>query len=479
MKRKNTPRSDPTKHHAVACDDAAKSPVVAVVETLRPDRKVFMPGKAIAVRLIVFALAFLFAVGLLVAGIIDQHFQLGFWASFWRGLLFAVCGLAAITLVATVYLGVLLVFSDYRDRWRLSRACRDAGESGPIRLVRIESARAWFSRGCTLETEFEQHFETARKRFASLVGRHVPLSRPLLILCFEKTDSFLHDFRQPWMLPGVYVPWPVRRILLCEEAGRERLVSPAALLRQLLAAYFLEMDKGFLPHPWLTWGMQRCLGADDEEDCRRARNRRIPLWLATGKTLGAEQLFDETGPALLRKMRNEQNLDAFDYVARFGDQSCSLVEYLLDAQDSGIRPERFRAFVDELRRRDDYQAVFERHFGFGWGQLLDDWSRWARAQNVATTEPIAPEVRQTMEERLIPLVRDSGRPADKRITAIRSIGLKGAVSGADALIDLLRGENPDLRKEALWALQVISGEPHTEDVGFWEDWSRRRRHDTP
>jgi hypothetical protein len=112
-----------------------------------------------------------------------------------------------------------------------------------------------------------------------------------------------------------------------------------------------------------------------------------------------------------------------------------------------------------VRKNTSVAELFERHLGVGLSEFLDQWRSWASSQEPGPHEPPPESLRDVLRNRILPLVRDDLEPLPERIAAVRDMGRAGFVSGADALIDLVAAGNPSLRREAVWALEAISGEP--------------------
>ena len=83
--------------------------------------------------------------------------------------------------------------------------------------------------------------------------------------------------------------------------------------------------------------------------------------------------------------------------------------------------------------------MFERHFGFGFDRLVDRWREWVQEQGIGTFARPLSHIEDGLLNRLIPLAENRQANTDDRILAIRDMGSKGYVLGADALIGLYCG----------------------------------------
>ena len=62
-------------------------------------------------------------------------------------------------------------------------------------------------------------------------------------------------------------------------------------------------------------------------------------------------------------------------------------------------------------------------------------------------------------------IEDHQVNSDDRILAVRHLGAAGYFLGADALIDLSRGDGDMIpREEVVWALEMISGMAYGDDT---------------
>jgi hypothetical protein len=156
-------------------------------------------------------------------------------------------------------------------------------------------------------------------------------------------------------------------------------------------------------------------------------------------------------------MRNQSTPADFQFVTLLADQAWSMAEYLCDRQDPDGRWTRFRSFLAGLRRFGTTDELFRRHFGYGVDRLLRDWRPWALAQDAETTEPLSPQLRDALCDRVLPTATGQMTPLPKRITAVRSLGLCGSTLAVEGLNGLLRADDARLRAEALWSLSALSG----------------------
>ena len=413
----------------------------------------------------------------LLMGFVADHFGRGSGIALSLVLLDATLGLVAavyLTVVAVCLAGVIVALARARlsrsERYIVAHARKCAGQEG--QETRFGPVRLWsFEPGDTAAMLREQ-MEVVRRRFEALVQEEVETRHPLRIFTFGRRRALVAFHRQTlsdlWDLDGLYTAGPARTISLSTEVVPYRLTEPEGTARVLFGNYFLETYKGFVPPFWLYQGIAGALAADDDDRARL--NRRIIVAHASGTALAAAELFHVKPRALFRLLRDWYDHANFARLTQFSAQSWSVVDYLVGPDAPEERRTRFRAFLKELPPKEAGAAVFERHLGFGYDRLLDEWREWVLGRGVGEHEPPPPQVREALLGRLIPIAADPRAKVMDRIQAIRDLGRAGYVLGADVLIDLLRAEDPVPRREVVWALEAISGLALGEDVGRWEAW---------
>jgi hypothetical protein len=168
-------------------------------------------------------------------------------------------------------------------------------------------------------------------------------------------------------------------------------------------------------------------------------------------------------------VRNSQDFPSFTKYTQFLMQTWSLVEYLAGHEVPCERREQFRGFLRELKPGADQEAIFTSHFGHGFEALLEPWRAWVLEREPGRHQPPPEHVRLALLERLIPLVRDRSADPRQRTEAIREMGRAGYVLGADALIEVLDGDDRVPAEEPLWALEGISGLALGDDARRWSE----------
>lgn len=382
-------------------------------------------------------------------------------------------GLFTLTVFVVVALNLIRSrrLRDEEHAFAWARKC--AGTQGTV--TRIEPLAIWCS-GPTdpIPNLLHQH-DISLSRLADRLGRPIESAPPLRILCFDRRSAFTAYHRQSladlWNIDGLYAPGPYRTMTLTTEAPPYRLFERDRTIRTLFAFYGQEAVFGTLPPFWLQQGLALSSAADVDDQPRL--NRKMLVALARGQELGPEECMLIPTRTLLKWLRKSEELPNFAKFQQASSQAWSLVEYLGGDSTTEERRQAFRAYLDdpELHSKQVAEAVFSRHFGFGFGSLFDLWHEWVRAQGPGEFAPTPAEVRTSLEDRLLPLIRDPSARYMDRIQAIRDMGRAGYTLGADLLIEFLRDPKDTVPKEEIvWALEAISGHAWGNDSDRWLGW---------
>lgn len=391
------------------------------------------------------------------------------WLVFFPLLLFFWLALIVLAVVLQVLLRQVLLRS---ETYEFRQAAKCAG--GPGNVIRDGQITFWFSWPTEHTALFRQQLELSRVRFSELWGVPVAVDRPLRVFCFKSKLELDEYFRRRLLtlhhVDGLFVPGKPRRLIAHISRELTRPFDQERTLRVLFAYYFLEIAKGFLPSPWLNFGVGNTVACGGNRDELARLNRKILAAIAVGTVLDAPALFGLKPRKLLAKLKRGDRLPDFALYQRHHAQSCSVVEYLSGADAPPQRRRSFVAFLKDLKPRDSYEQVFERHFGHSFAQLLRDWRQWVEGQGLGTHQPPPPKIRKALLDWVVPFVADPDADWSERILAIRDMGMAGYLAGAETLIGLLKSSNAELRQEAQWALENISGISCGQGMERWQDW---------
>ncbi|QDV35668.1 hypothetical protein [Tautonia plasticadhaerens] len=410
--------------------------------------------------------------GFLLSEPVETHFGDHSWVAL------PLVALGAVVVFFGVTIAVALVIALVRNRllgcegYAFAMARRSCGKPGEV--SRSGPLVAWSSDPPTPLPMLGEQLEVARRRFESLLGEPVEVRLPIRILCFGRRSAFVayHKNMIPnlWNLDGLYLNRPIRTITRTTEASPCRLSEPERTARTLFGFALLDELKGFIPPPWLQQGLGNLLaGGGDRGELDRL-SRKMVVALARGTALGPDDLFDRSPRKVVTLAKGWYDHPTYVRFAQFNAQSWSVVEYLGGVAAPEDRRARFRAFLKDMGPKDDQEQVFERHFGHGFGPLLDGWRAWVEGRGIGEYGPTPPDIRDALLERLIPTITDRDAKVMDRILAVRDMGRAGYVFGAAALIALLGDGDEVLKPEAIWSLEAISGLPWGDDADRWAAW---------
>ena len=197
-------------------------------------------------------------------------------------------------------------------------------------------------------------------------------------------------------------------------------------------------------------------------------NRKMIVSLSRGTALGID-LFDRTDKKIGRHLIRWADYRHFQSLEQFRAESWSMFEYLAGRQAPQQRRDRLRA-SSMIRNQMRIHERLERHFGFGFGPLVESWRQWVKSRGIGTFAPLQQSVREKVLNLLVPLIIDRQAKQQDRILAIRKMGSEGYVVGADTLIGLLGDDDMIPMVEVVWALESISGMTHGDDRSRWMAW---------
>lgn len=399
--------------------------------------------------------------------------QFGFWIPFAAVLI----GLPAVVLV--------LLY------WRMKKKLRqvvtpeddaalaDAAARGTGTVRRSCEMLVWSAPGTSLADILEAEVRRVRERMATAIGRPVPEPAGRAFV-FADEDSLLGyigrlgvtlDAR--FIYNSVYLGSQFKKMLFCERRIRERSDGPRPAFGSAIFHHLLERCEAHQQAAWVTQGLASMLSSDEQSDELDRLNRRLRAGRAAGRTIGAKAFFTATGLGNWRKHDSRAELEHFAWSDQFAAQAWSMVEFVCGR---GATPERRQAFQhffnDPARGKRPAQAI-ERHFGCSCDELFEHWQAWVSECGNGEHHPPPPDFAAYLIAGPITKIVAAETPRRERATAIRELGQYGYVLGADALVALLDREDEEMRAEAVWALECISGEVLGTSVAAWQDWWRR------
>ncbi|HVA50054.1 MAG TPA: WD40 repeat domain-containing protein [Pirellulales bacterium] len=385
-------------------------------------------------------------------------------------------------LAGSIALGIGIVYA--RLRWKLARAAnpardfaiaeRAAGTQGTTR--QIGDMLTWSAPGTSLVEMLEREAEAARDRLRSVVGLSPP--PPTVRTFFFEDGQALASYlaglgiqlAPHFLSKSVYLRAPGRRLLVAESPLRQHSADPRVTLRWLLTYHLLESLDGRSPAAWIDQGLAAALSHDNEYHELARLQRRVLAGRASGRTIGAGEFLAGTVNRNWRKHLRHNDLKHFAWSQQFAAQTWSVMEFLCGR---GATPERrlaFQRFFNDPDRRKRPAEAFARHFDCPFEELLNRWQTWVDEQGTGEHYPPPAHLATYLMEGPIARLASTDTLPGERVTAIRELGEHGYLLGADRLIALLDGHDEELRREAVWSQEWISGQSLGSAIANWQAW---------
>ncbi len=371
-------------------------------------------------------------------------------------------GLPALVFIAVRLLRKWVVVLPSSLPAEIAMAERAAGSPGHVRHV--GEVLVWSAAGASLAEEFEPQLEATRQRLAEVTGRLVSPSPKLRVFLFADGDGVMRHLQELGFRledraarRGICLSASAGRLFVGERDARLQESDPYFTLRWLIARHLIEQAGVPVRRAWLIDGLAGMIAYESSEHERASLNRRAMAGIAAGRTISAVEWFANTPARLWLKSVRCKNLRNYVWLRQFQTQSRSLMEFLCG---QGATPERRAAFQrlfhdPELQTRPG--ETFEQHFGCPIDELFAQWRAWVEQQGVGEHHPPPPHVAEYLAEEPLARILAADTRRRDRIEAIREWGERGYVFGAEQVVALLRGDDEELRAEALYALDCVSG----------------------
>lgn len=353
-----------------------------------------------------------------------SHSGIGYW------LFLPVVALVAAFATVAAIMAPLMLYVWVRSRlgmsgpYTLARAKKASGGEG--KLSYYGPVTIWRSGPIDTFSMLTQQLELARTRLAGVTGRETVLFQPLRIYFFDQLEAYVTFHKQFFAGPPSSIcasqGRPVTMAVMCGEPLPYVLQEIDSAARHLFCFYCLDQVFSFELPLWLQLALVNVACEGEDSDGISRLDRKVCLWLRDGAEFDAGELFEPTGKALRAQGRNVSDLDSFSKVLEFACQSHSVGEYLFGSGSTDDRRERFKAFIAKFDSSTDQSEQFQHHFGIGFEQLLLDWRAWAQERVVAPHHRPPPGLRDSLTDRVIPLVENAQAKLSDRIWAVRAMG---------------------------------------------------------
>ncbi len=346
---------------------------------------------------------------------------------------------------------------------------------GPGRVTREGSAVVWYSGPEDPTPMILEEFASARRRFEALFAEPALVEAPPLCLAFNNEDEHLKFVASCITQvggraePAYYLQHPWTMFTLCTTVSPASIADPRERIGGIHCAYLMNQVYGRIGEAWLNVGMIHALDARHRPGDPLRLNRRMVVALSSGVAWD-EDLFSPTILKLVTMVTRSRDPKIDRKLKLFGEQSWSIVEYLLDEHAPQSRRRSFLAFLKDKTTSVGSEDSLFRHFGFGYGTLLESWREWVYAQGIGPDLPPPRPVHDRIVNRLMPVIRDTTASRRTRIEALRDWRRHGYILGADLVIALLRDPGGIPKAEIAWALAMVSGRTLGDDPDRWQAW---------
>lgn len=420
----------------------------------------------------VFAFLIAFSCGT-ASVILGVTYKIGSWA---------IIPLVALTILIAYLMSVAMVMATaWWVRRRSSNVASDVAiaekaSGGRGVTADIGAMMVWSADGTSLIDTLKTEIEVSRDRLATAIGRQVPAPTARTFIFGDDVGLVLYltqlglQFDAGARGHNLYLGDSYQRLLLCERQLREENVDLRVPLRWLLMFHLLEILEPRMTAGWIALGLVAALAHDNEHHELGRLNRRVLAGLASGRAIGAVELSLTTFERKWRKHTRRGSRDDFVWGNQFRSQAWSVTEFLCGRGATDERRLAFQRFFNDADRRKRPAAAIVRHFGCSFDEVLAQWQDWMEEQGIDGHYPPPPHLAQYLLQGPIAKVASRDTLAGERVAAIRELGEHGYLLGADALIALLHGDNDEIRAEAVWALECISGKVLGSSAAAWEKW---------
>lgn len=360
-------------------------------------------------------------------------------------------------------------------------AVAERAAGSPGRQRNVGEVFVWSAEGTSLADELEPQLEAARQRLATVTGRLVSPSPRLRVFIFSDGDGVVRylkalGFRleDSAARRGFLISAPASLMFVGERDARLAECERCSTLRWFIARHLIEQAGVPVSCAWLVDGLSSLIAYEHSEHERATLNRRALAAIAARRTIPAAEWL-AAKPTGRRRRHGHSDLHDYAWLRRCQTQSWSLMEFLCGC---GATPER-RAAFQQFFHDGDLQKhpaeAFERHFGCSLDGLFAQWRAWVEEQGMGEHRPPPPAVAEYLTQGPLAQITAAGTTRRARVEAIREWSERGYTIGAEQVIGLLRGDDEELRAEAVYALECASGLSLGLSPEAWEAWCERVR----
>ncbi len=318
--------------------------------------------------------------------------------------------------------------------------------------------------------EISMQLADCRRQLEVFTGQACPPLPPSQMYIFETTSAaqkFIPTRGLTNDMPAVFCgPWANVGCISIE--GMQKQLRPlSASIRALLTYQSAPMSKfGF----WLGYGFYNFIGRMDDPAAGDATRRRIAAWAAERSLLPLAEMSRRRLVSTLGGGAKASLPENYTRRLKILNQWISIVDYLCGDEATPARREEFKRIWETSARKRKFADAVQEACGCSLAEFAARWKDWAATARFSAP-PIPPaEIAEFAEREIIPLVRNSAAPIQRRIKAIRILGNSGWSIGAEVLLEMFADPQPDVQLEALAALRQLSGRLGTERPDDWYEW---------
>lgn len=360
-------------------------------------------------------------------------------------------------------------------------ALADAAAEAPGRVRYVGEVLVWSAEEVALADEFESQLELTRVRLATATGRVMSPSPRLRAFFFADADAALrflkdqgfHVIRRA-VHRGVYREATKNRLIVGGREIPEHVSDPRSTLRLLIAHILVDAAAGPAPPAWLLLGLPGTAVYENRDEALTKLNRRALAGIAAGRTIEPSDLLTGTLKQIWRKQNRPLDSDGGVWFRQFQTQAWSLMEFLCGHGATPQRREAFHRCFNDSHVRKRSAEILTRYFGCPVDDLFAQWRAWVEQQGGGEHLPPSPLVAEYLTAGPLAKISAPETPRRDRIEAIREWGERGYLFGAEHVIALLRGEDEELRAEAVYALECVSGVSLGTTAESWEAWAKQQ-----
>jgi DNA-binding beta-propeller fold protein YncE len=315
-----------------------------------------------------------------------------------------------------------------------------------------------------------EQLDDCRRRLEELLGvpcAPMPASQKFIFATTAAAQKFMPVRGLTHEMPAVFCgPWA--------NVGCISLEGLRKQLRPLLPSIRALMSYQWAPWPrygfWLGYATHNHVARTIDQTEIDACRRRIAVWAAEGSLLPQKEICRRRIVSVATSGAKSSLPENYNRSLRITNQWLSLADYFCGVDATPERREQFQRLWQAAGRVRKLFVALEEACGCRLSEFETQWKTWAATASFGppTVSPV--EIAEAARNEIIPLVRNTAAPIQRRIKAMRILGNCGWTIGAEVLLEMFACPQPDLQREALASLRLLSGRLGTERADDWQSW---------